>query len=97
MPVPWIIEKIVGEYNNPGYGKVEIKSDEEGTFTLSYRDQALPLDHWGLNEFFMNGVKADVLTLRVPVIFKENGDGEICKVEIGYESEVNNIVFVREN
>lgn len=97
VSAPWNLDKLTGKYNNPGYGRVKIISDENGYLRLSYRDQTLSLEHWGLNEFFMNGVKADVLTLCVPVIFKENGDGEICKVEIGYEAEVNNIVFVREN
>ena len=87
---------ITGEYINPGYGKAVIMSDESGNLRLAYRDQTLPLVHWGRNEFFMDGVKADVMTLRVPVLFKMNEDGRVCKVEIGYESGAENIVFVRE-
>ena len=87
---------ITGEYLNPGYGKAVITSDESGNLRLAYRDQTLPLVRWGRNEFFMDGVKADVMTLRVPVLFKTNEDGKVSKVEIGYEPGAENIVFVRE-
>lgn len=96
LPAPWSTELITGKYHNPGYGTVEIFSDKEGGIKLSYRDQTLPLTHWGLNEFIMDGVKADVMTLRVPVIFRTNERGKVCKVEIGYEEGAENIVFVRE-
>ena len=87
---------ITGEYLNPGYGKAVITSDESGNLRLAHRNQTLPLVHWGRNEFFMDGVKADVMTLRVPVLFKTNEDGKVSKVEIGYEPGAENIVFVRE-
>ena len=50
---------------------------------LSYRDQTLPLHHWGGEYFWMDGVKEDVLTMRIPLIFRKK-EGQ-CQVDVVYE------------
>ena len=63
-----------GSYTEPGYGTMTIETcgAENGAehLQLSYRDQTLPLHHWGGEYFWMDGVKEDVLTMRIPVIFR---------------------------
>lgn len=48
----------VGEYFEPGYGTVTIEM-RNGQLYLQYRDQTLPLHHWGRSSFWLDGVKED--------------------------------------
>lgn len=78
----------VGTYEEPGYGsmKIEYRANEDDSGTgskngagekqlyLTYRDQTLLLQHWGKEKYWMDGVKADILTMRVPVTLDREGD-----------------------
>ena len=94
-PLPWDIAGTAGLYVNPGYGNISIDKDEGDDLKLTYRDQTLPVRHWGENQFYMDGVKADVLEMRVPVIFNTGADGNVDRVEIGYDRTVRNVLFVK--
>lgn len=83
-----------GEYLNPGHGTVRVYSQED-RLMLHYRDQDLPLRHWGADAFIMENVKADTQTMKVPVTFIKNEFGEVIKVAIGYEPQVEDIIFIR--
>lgn len=79
----------VGIYEDPGYGRMEIEKRnaesecESESLFLTYREQTLPLHHWGGECFWMEGVKEDVWTARVPVmITKEDNQYLVC---IDYE------------
>ena len=76
-----------GSYTEPGYGTMTIETcgAENGAehLQLSYRDQTLPLHHWGGEYFWMDGVKEDVLTMRIPVMFRKK-EGQ-CQVDVWYE------------
>ena len=93
-PRSFDLPSYAGCYWNPGFGYVVVEAKEKGLW-LHYRDQTLPLRHWGENQFWMDGVKEDVLTIRVPVIFERRNDG-ITAVKIGYEERLENIRFIRE-
>ena len=94
-PILKDMDQFAGTYINPGYGSVKINKNENDELILTYRDQTLPVRHWGENQFYMDGVKADVLEMRVPVIFNTDTDGNIDRVEIGYDKAVRNILFVK--
>ncbi|MGN1144434.1 MAG: hypothetical protein ACI4SU_07675, partial [Anaerovoracaceae bacterium] len=76
-----------GSYAEPGYGTMKIEIKKEGKETeplqLTYRDQTLPLHHWGGEYFWMDGVKEDVLTMRIPVTFRQK-EGQY-QVDVWYE------------
>ena len=91
--------QLQGIYFDPGYGEVRIY-EKEGAFgelMLFYRDQELPLQHWGGSQFFLSGVKEDIWKMKVPVEFSEDGsdDGKrrITGVSIGYEPMAEDIWF----
>lgn len=86
-------EKIVGIYENPGYGEVTVY-EEEGRLMLHYRDQDLPLWPVSGNRFVMDGVKEDTWILRVPVEF-DSEEGKEGRVRIKYDAELPPIPFVR--
>lgn len=90
-----------GTYYNPGYGKLvlsriegETKSCSEGQLKLQFRDQELVLHHWGANQFWLEGVKADTETRKVPVaLITENNHHT---VRVWYEPTYGPVGFVRE-
>lgn len=43
----------------------------------------------------MGRAGADVLEMRVPVIFSIDADGKVYRIEIGYERAVRKVVFVK--
>ena len=94
-PMPRPISDYAGVYENPGHGPIAVK-EAEGGLTLHYRDQELPLLHWGGDTFILENARADTQTMRLPVTFLENVRHEVIKVKIPYEPEVQDIVFVKE-
>lgn len=92
---PRAYKEYIGIYANPGHGPLEVRAAGR-ELTLHYRDQTLALHHYGADTFVMPGVLTDTLTLRVPVRFVANAYGEIIKVKICYEPQVEDIVFVKE-
>ncbi len=94
-PMPRPLADYTGDYENPGHGPIAVR-EENGGLLLHYRDQTLPLLHWGGDTFIMENARADTQTLRLPVTFLENGVREVIKVKIPYEPEVQDIIFIRE-
>ena len=86
-----------GSYEDPGYGTMKIEIEKEGNGTeqlkLTYRDQILPLHHWGGEYFWMDGVKEDVLTMRIPVTFRQR-EGQ-CQVDAWYEPLTEPAEFIK--
>ena len=88
---------ITGTYVNRGFGYVNIyEKAEDGSLFLHYRDQDLLLQPWGGAWYFMEGVKADTLTMRIPVRFEVSPDGDrVNRVYIGYEPELRDVLFMK--
>ena len=87
----------MGTYVNRGFGYVNIyEKAEDGSLFLHYRDQDLLLQPWGGAWYFMEGVKADTLTMRIPVRFEVSPDGDrVNRVYIGYEPELRDVLFMK--
>lgn len=86
----------VGIYEEPGYGFMKIEEEEENgqkQLYLSYRDQKLRLYHFGEELFWMEGVKADIWTMKVPVTLKKE-DG-LYLVYVGYEPLTEPARFIK--
>ena len=87
-------DKLTGVYENKGYGTVTVRQEKE-KLLLHYRDQELPLIHYGGDGYVMENVLADVLTMRVPVRFEAHPleEGRAQKLFIGYDDTVRDILF----
>lgn len=88
-----------GEHlRNPGNSAFidTVPDSPGGTLLLRYRDQELPLEHYGGDSFVMAYVKEDTWTMRVNVSFEANPHGEVDKVYIGYEPMLRDIAFIRQ-
>lgn len=90
-----------GTYFNPGYGKLMLSRIEGATkacsdcqWKLQFRDQELILHHWGANQFWMDGVKADTETRKVPVVLITENNHRT--VRVWYEPIYGPVGFVRE-
>ncbi|MBR4862801.1 MAG: beta-lactamase family protein [Firmicutes bacterium] len=87
-------EEWLGSYSDPGYGPMRLGKDEDGRLWLAYRDQELEVVHWGGNHFFMEGVKADTETFKVPVtLIKEDNR---FLVSVWYEPLYEPVRFIKE-
>ena len=101
-------EDLVGEYFDPGYGKVTVTIAEPGSagcsetgsegcgaqLMLHYRDQNLMLHHWGGAQYWMEDVLEDTSLLKVPVTFIVGESGGVAAVDVRYDSLVDDIRFV---
>ena len=86
------ISQWMGEYSDPGYGPMKLRSDGE-QLLLHYRDQELELTHLGGNHFAMDGVKADTETFKVPVTFIKEDNR--YSVSIWYEPLYEPVRFIK--
>lgn len=89
-------EEYAGTYFDPGYGTVTV-TQREGQLWLHYRDQTLPMHHWGKDSFWIEGVKEDILTMTVPVNGRDDEKGRICGLEIRYEPRVRPVCFAKQS
>lgn len=92
--------KLIGVYQNPGYGRVTVNlttEEEETKLMLHYRDQNLPLHHWGKNQYWMDGVREDINLFKMPVTFIIEDDNVVAGVNISYEPMVEDICFKKEH
>ena len=96
MAMPHPADAYAGTYFNPGYGQAEITVKGQELW-LYYRDQNLQMHHFGKNSFWLEGVKEDILVLKVPVNVIEDESGKIKGVEIRYEPLVSPIFFETES
>lgn len=97
--------ELIGIYENPGYGQVKVNlvsrenvnlvSRENEQLMLFYRDQNLPLNHWGGSQYWIDDVKEDIWLMKIPLEFVDDGNGNAAAVKIGYEPMVKDIVFTR--
>ena len=83
-----------GTYHDPGYGRMILERDCEGKLMLRFRDQYLEVHHWGENQFWMEGVKADTETFKVPVTLLKEDNRYL--VSIWYEPVYEPVRFIRE-
>ena len=83
-----------GAYHDPGYGRMVLERDCEGKLMLQFRDQCLEVHHWGENQFWMEGVKADTETFKVPVTLLKEDNRYL--VSIWYEPVYEPVRFIRE-
>ncbi len=72
-----------------------MNKDKDDDWRLTCRDQTLAFCHRGENGLDMGRAGADVLEMRVPVIFSIDADGKVYRIEIGYERAVRKVVFVK--
>ena len=88
-------EELTGVYEIRGYGRITVRQ-ESGRLLLHYRDQELPLAHFGGDCYVMEGVLADVLTMKVPVRFEHHPPvgGRAERLFVGYEDGVRDILFL---
>ena len=95
VPAGFRPEQLTGVYENRGYGRITVR-EEAGRLLLHYRDQELPLVHYGGDSYYMEGVLADILTMRVPVRFEGHPleEGRAHKLFAGYEEAVRDILFI---
>lgn len=88
------VKEWLGEYSDPGYGPMKLETGEGGTLMLTYRDQKLEVHHWGLNQFWMDGVKADTGTFKVPVTLLKEENRHL--VSVWYEPLYEPVCFAKE-
>lgn len=88
------LEDYVGEYENPGYGKLEVKKDGK-QLEFVYNDITTPLEHWHYDVFNGEKTKDDVFE-DMKLIFRSDLNGNIATVEAPFEPSVDNIVFTKQ-
>ena len=81
----------LGSYADKGYGELALLNPSEDSYIVRYRDQSLKLHHWGENQFWLEGVKADTETRKVPVqLLNEN---DVPAISIWYEQMYEPVIF----
>lgn len=90
------LESYIGEYWNPGYGKIKILK-EENQLKAIFRGMAQPMVHYHYDIFKMPNIKMDTLVVTAPVTFYTNAyDGSIDRFDIPLEPSVKPIMFTRQ-
>ena len=88
------LDEWLGTYGDPGYGPMILRRSEDGRLMLTYRDQELEVHHWGENQFWMDGVKSDTETFKVPVTLLKK---DTCyQVRVWYEPMYEPVCFVKQ-
>ena len=67
-------------YADTGYKDVEMNKDKDDDWRLTCREQTLAFCHRGENGLDMGRAGADVLEMRVPVIFSIDADGKVYRI-----------------
>jgi len=88
------LDNYVGEYDNPGYGKLVVKKDGK-QLEFVYNNITTPLEHWHYDVFNGKKVKDDVFK-DMKLIFRSDLNGNIATVEAPFEPSVDNIVFTKQ-
>ncbi|MBQ8564011.1 MAG: hypothetical protein IJ443_09025, partial [Firmicutes bacterium] len=88
------VNEWLGAYSDPGYGPMNLRKNEEGRLLLHYRDQELEVQHWGDNQYWMDGVKADTETYKVPVTLLKEDNRYL--VSVWYEPLYEPVRFIKE-
>lgn len=89
------LDNYVGEYWNPGYGKITIQRDGNNLKGI-YRGVEQPISHYHYDTFKMPNIKMDTLLVTAPLTFYTNPyTGEIDKFDIPLEPSVTPILFIK--
>ncbi|MDR1599578.1 MAG: serine hydrolase [Oscillospiraceae bacterium] len=73
------LDEYVGEYDNPGYGILEIARDGDG-FLVKLHDESVKLYHMHYDVFYL-----ETRGMLLPGAFKTGFDGNIESVKVGFE------------
>ena len=87
------LEAYVGDYENPGYGVLNVTLNDEGTLETTYNRIPARLEHYHYDVFDLVNTLLDA---RLKTVFRTNVAGQIISLEVGLEpSSPNPIVFTR--
>ncbi|OGN63813.1 MAG: hypothetical protein A3E80_06735 [Chlamydiae bacterium RIFCSPHIGHO2_12_FULL_49_9] len=90
------LEEYVGEYEHPGYGKVNIDL-VDGKLRATFNGIACLLDHWHYDIFTVSDEAQDlIISLEgMKFTFRNSIDGEIAELTIPFEPTANDVVYKR--
>lgn len=89
------LDDYIGEYWNPGYGKITIHR-EGNKLKAMFRGMDQDMEHYHYDIFKMKGIKMDTLVVTAPVTFHTNAyDGSIDSFSVPFEPSVSPILFTR--
>jgi hypothetical protein len=83
-----------GDYQNPGYGDLEIRADNE-LLTLVYNGMRMPLEHWHYDVFNVAESDKEIIPEDLKVNFLTDERGRPSRLAVGFEPQVDPIVFSR--
>jgi len=88
------LEEYVGEYEHPGYGKMQVEI-KEGNLLATYNGISSLLEHWHYDVFAIKQDLQDLLVSRegMKFSFHNNLDGNIEELHVPFESNTSDIVF----
>jgi CubicO group peptidase (beta-lactamase class C family) len=90
------LEEYVGEYDHPGYGKINIQL-ADGKLQVVYNDIASYLEHWHYDIFVLAEETQDLFVSLegTKFIFHNNLNGDIDALDIPFEPNAKDIHFTR--
>ncbi len=86
------IAEYVGEYENPGYGRIEVESDH-GNLRMQFHGLKVPMEHYHYDVFRIVDQDGPLDGLKIQ--FGSNMAGDVDRVSIPLESAVPDILFRR--
>jgi hypothetical protein len=88
------LEAFAGEYEQPGYGVVEILV-ESGRLVMLHNDMSMPLEHWHYDVFNVADIDEEVIPEDLRVSFVTDDRGRVARMTVPFEPLVDPIVFTR--
>ena len=86
------ITQIQGTYTNPGYGCIDIISEDSKLFLMSRGIKSPLIPYWG-GIFKAVGFKEDIMTYDMPVTFLKDKTGKITALSMPCEQLTSDIIF----
>ena len=81
-----------GDYENPGYGIIKVKADNDGLQAV-YNDIPVKLEHWHYDVF--RGIASELEDQKILFTFSANAKGDIDRLTAPLEPLVSEIEFMR--
>ena len=90
------LEDYVGEYENPGYGRIKIELNN-GELQVVYNGLTLKLEHWHYDVFNVcDQSEETIISLKnVKFTFSSNLNGDIGQLIVPFEQKAPDVVFTR--
>ncbi len=88
------LKEYAGEYEHPGYGRVEIQEDS-GRLVMLYNRMTMLLDHWHYDVFNVAERKEEIVPEDLRVSFLTDERGRLSKLTVPLDPLVEPIVFTR--